>query len=256
MPRRIDGARWRASLLSLLLLLVVWEVAALLTADPTLVPTPQGVAAIIWLEAERGVLFVHLGATLLRVLAAFLVAMGIGCTIGLWLGRSPGANRWGDPWLVTFLNLPALVTIVLSYLWIGLTEVAAVTAVAVNKIPLVAVMLREGARAFDPNLDDMSRVFRMTPWARLRHVWAPQLAPHFAAAGRAGVSLIWKIVLVVEFLGRSNGVGFQIHLYFQQFQVGYVLAYSVSFIAVMLAVEVFLLQPWERHAGRWRRHAG
>jgi NitT/TauT family transport system permease protein len=45
------------------------------------------------------------------------------------------------------------------------------------------------------------------------------LALHFAASARAGLALIWKIVLVVEFLGRSNGIGFQIYLYFQLFEV-------------------------------------
>ncbi len=256
MSRKTEIPRWRASLISLAILLLLWEVVALLADDPTLLPTPQRVAAIIYHEALDGALFLHLSATLLRVLAAFVLAMGIGCVIGLWMGRSRTADIWGDPWLVAFLNLPALVTIVLCYLWIGLTEVAAVAAVAINKIPMVAVMLREGARALDPALDDMAKVFRMKRGAKLQHVWAPQLAPQFAAAGRAGMALIWKIVLVVEFLGRSNGVGFQIHLYFQLFEVGHVLAYSVSFILVMLLIEVFLLQPWERHAGRWRRRAG
>jgi NitT/TauT family transport system permease protein len=80
----------------------------------------------------------------------------------------------------------------------------------------------------------------------------PQLAPFIAGAARSGVALIWKIVLVVEFLGRSSGVGFQIHLYFQLFDVGMVLVYALSFIAVMLAVEWLILQPWERRVRRWR----
>ena len=76
-----------------------------------------------------------------------------------------------------------------------------------------------------------------------------------AASTRNGLAIIWKIVLVVEFLGRSNGVGFQIHLYFQLFEVGYVLAYSLSFVGVMLAIEYLVLQTWERRTTRWRRAA-
>lgn len=242
-------------LVSLLLFLAIWSALAAIADQESLFPSPTRVGAILWREAASGALAEHLLATLARVLGAFVIAMAVGCALGLWMGRSAAANRWGDPWLVAFLNLPALVTIVLCYLWIGLTESAAVTAVALNKIPMVAVMIREGARALDPALDDMARIYRMTPMARLRHITAPQLAPHFAAAGRAGVALIWKIVLVVEFLGRSNGVGFQIHLYFQLFEVGHVLAYAFSFIAVMLTIEYALLQPWERRASRWR-HAG
>jgi len=84
----------------------------------------------------------------------------------------------------------------------------------------------------------------------------PQLQPFFAAATRSGVSLIWKVVLVVELLGRSNGVGFQIHLYFQLFDVATILAYTLSFVFIMLAVEFLLLQPFERYTNRWRaKHA-
>lgn len=88
---------------------------------------------------------------------------------------------------------------------------------------------------------------------RLRHVVLPQLAPYFASAGRSGVSLIWKIVLVVEFLGRSDGIGFKIHLYFQLFDVGMVLAYALSFVIVMLVIEAAFLRPWEARATKWRR---
>ncbi len=239
--------------LSLAGLLALWTTGAWIGGDPEVLPTPWQVAPLILGEVVSGELPRHLAATLARVILAFVVAMSIGTAIGLLMGRSRGANRWLDPWLIAFLNLPALVTIVLCYLWIGLNEAAAVLAVALNKIPLVVVTIREGARALDRDLEDMARVFRMTRQARLRHLVLPQLAPFFASAGRSGVSLIWKIVLVVEFLGRGNGIGFQIHLYFQLFDVGMILAYALSFIAVMLAIESFLLQPWETRASRWRR---
>ena len=241
--------------LSLALLIALWQAGAWLAADPALFPAPSAVAWEMAREALAGELLYHLGATLARVVAAFLIAMAVGTAIGVAMGMTRSVNAWADPWLVLFLNLPALVTIVLCYLWIGLTEAAAIAAVAINKIPLVAAMMREGARALDPGLEDMARVYRLSLAERMRHVVLPQLAPHLAGAGRAGVSLIWKIVLVVEFLGRTSGVGFQIHLNFQLFDVTGVLAYALAFIAVMLAVEKGLLQPWERHAARWRAPA-
>ena len=135
------------------------------------------------------------------------------------MGRSRLANRLGDPWLVVLLNLPALVIIVLAYIRAGLTETAAIAAVALNKLPIATVTVREGARALDRGLDDMAQVFRMSPWTRMRHVVLPQLAPYLAAAARSGLSLVWKIVLIVELLGRPNGVGFEIGVAFQLFDV-------------------------------------
>ena len=140
----------------------------------------------------------------------------------------------------------------LAYIWIGLTETAAIMAVAINKIPNVTVTIREGARAMDPQLTEMARIYRFSRRQMLTEVMLPQLHPYIAAAARSGIALIWKIVLVVELLGRSNGVGFQIHLYFQLFDVRAILGYTLAFVAVMLVVEFAVLQPWERRASRWR----
>jgi NitT/TauT family transport system permease protein len=73
------------------------------------------------------------------------------------------------------------------------------------------------------------------------------------AAARAGLALTWKIVLVVELLGRPNGVGFQIRTFFNYFDIASILAYSLVFIGIVIAIEAFMLQPLDRQLGRWRR---
>jgi NitT/TauT family transport system permease protein len=89
----------------------------------------------------------------------------------------------------------------------------------------------------------------------MRHIILPQLAPYLGAAARSGLSLVWKIVLIVELLGRPNGVGFEIGVAFQLFDVTRILAYALAFIAVMLTVETFLVQPLERRIAHWRPRA-
>ncbi|MEL6450285.1 MAG: ABC transporter permease [Pseudomonadota bacterium] len=239
--------------LSMLAMLALWWGAAVLGDDPTVLPAPDAVWRIFVAEMAAGEMQLHFTATLLRVAAAFALAMGFGCIIGFIMGINATVNRWFSAWLVVLLNVPALVVIVLCYLWIGLNEAAAITAVALNKTAMVAVSIREGVQALDPKLREMARVFRMGPAARLRHVILPQLWPYVAASTRNGLAIIWKIVLVVEFLGRSNGIGFQIHLYFQLFETGYVLAYALSFVAFMLLLEFTLLRAMEGRATRWRQ---
>jgi NitT/TauT family transport system permease protein len=238
-------------LASIALLLALWFAGAQL-AGPRLLPTPQAVGLAIVTEARSGALAFNLGVTLARVAVAFSIAMMLGTVFGLAMGRNRMADRIGDSWLVLLLNLPALVIIVLAYIWAGLTETAALAAVVLNKLPLTTVTVREGARALDRNLDEMAAVFRMSGWKRFRHVVLPQLAPYLAAASRSGLSLVWKIVLVVELLGRPNGVGFEIGTAFQLFDVTKILAYALAFVAVMLAIEIFAVQPFERYVSRWR----
>lgn len=217
-----------------------------------MLPDPATVFAFIVRETASGELPYHLGITLMRVAAAFIIAMAVGAAVGLLMGRSPVADNLLQPWLVLLLNAPALIVIVLAYIWIGLTEAAAILAVALNKIPNVVVTIREGTRAMDPSYMEMARVYRFPRSRVYRDVILPQLQPYLAAAARSGLALIWKIVLVVELLGRSNGVGFQVHLYFQLFDVRAILGYTMVFVAVMLMIEFLMVQPAEARANRWR----
>ena len=238
-------------LASLAVLIGVWALAASL-GDLRLIPGPVPVFLTFVDELRHGDLLLHFSATLTRVAAAFTLAMALGVALGYAMGRSRSVDKAGDPLLILLLNLPALVVIILAYVWIGLTEVAAIAAVALNKLPNVVVTIREGTKALDPALDEMGRVFRFSRARALRHIVVPQLTPYFAASARSGLSIVWKIVLVVELLGRPNGVGFALNTWFQLFDVAHILAYALSFVAVMLVIENFLVQPLERHVARWR----
>lgn len=254
MSQKSLGNRVQTSvfLLSLCLFGLFWAALAAFKADPSVLPGPVDVAQVFWSETLAGRLPRELLATLLRVVVSFALAMGLGCLLGFLLGRYRVLNQWADPWVTIFMNLPALVLIVLCYLWIGLNETAAIVAVTLNKTAMVMVTIRQGVGSFDPAFDDLALVARLSRRERLRHLILPQLAPWLAVAARNGIAIIWKIVLVVEFLGRSSGVGFRIHLYFQQFQIAHVLVYSLSFVAVMLLVEHGIIQRWEARAARWR----
>jgi NitT/TauT family transport system permease protein len=240
------------TLVSIAVLAVIWHVVATALQSRVL-PDPVEVAWTFLDELKTGALGFHLGATLARVAASFTLAVTIGTAIGLALGRLRRVDRFFDSWLILFLNLPVLVVIILCYVWFGLTEVAAITAVAINKIPSFAVTMREGARSLSKDLAEMAVVYKLGRWRTLRHVTLPQLAPFFMAAVRSGLALVWKIVLVVELLGRSNGVGYQLNIAFQLFDVSLILAYAIAFIFVIQIIEVGVLQPLEARTGRWRR---
>jgi NitT/TauT family transport system permease protein len=246
----LNRTLWTA--VSFAALVAVWSALAWY-AGSRYFPAPMPVFERIAEGIASGDLPYHVGVTLARVAASFALAMIIGGAIGIALGRRAALDRFFDGWLILFLNMPALVTIILCYIWFGLNETAAVLAVAINKIPNAAVTLREGARAIDKDYHEMAAVFRFGPWKTFRHVTLPQLMPYIAAAARSGLALVWKIVLVVELLGRSSGVGFQLYTYFQLFDVAGILAYAIAFILVVQAIEILFLQPWEAAANRWRR---
>ncbi len=236
---------------SIAVFLLLWQLAAVALQDDIL-PTPVVVIQTLIDTLACGEMAEHMGITLLRVFAAFIIALGVGSVIGIMMGRSRRLNAALDAMLVFGLNIPALVVIFLCYIWFGLTEVAAILAVAINKIPNTAVTLREGARAIDDELMQVAGVYRLSRRRTLFQVFLPQLYPYLMAAARSGLALVWKIVLVVELLGRSNGVGFKLGTYFQYFDIANILAYTIAFAAIILLIELLLLDRLDRRLARWR----
>ena len=167
-------------------------------------------------------------------------------------GRKEKINTFFDDWLVLGLNIPALVIIILCYVWFGLNEIAAILAVSINKIPMVAVILREGARSIEKEYIEVAKFYNISDTKLVSKVILPQLYPYLMSAARSGLSLIWKIVLVVELLGRSNGVGFKLYGFFQFFDISGILAYTLSFVFVILVVEFIFVRPLEKRLTKWR----
>jgi NitT/TauT family transport system permease protein len=236
----------------LVVLAVLWEAVGRAVGSRLLPPLTAVLAALgqgLW----NGALARDLGVTLLRVALAFVLAMGAGAALGITMGRSRRLDAAFDSLLTLLLNLPALVVIVLLFVWFGMNEVTTIVAVALNKLPGTAVTLREGARALDPGLAGMARVFGMSRLATLRHVVLPQLGPYLIAAARSGLAVVWKIVLVAELLGRSDGIGFRLQVDFQLFDVTAILADTLALLIAVQAIEWLALQPVERALGRWRQ---
>ena len=238
-------------LLPLMVVVVLWQISGYFS-DNKILPQPTAILSLLQKETFEGELMFHLGMTLRRVAFSFLAAMVLGTIIGIVMGIYEPVDKALDTFLVIGLNIPALVIIIVCFIWFGLTEHAAIIAVTINKVPMVAVSLREGARALDKKLFQVAQVYQLSKFDILTKIVLPQLLPYIFGAVRNGLAIIWKIVLVVELLGCSNGVGFQIGGFFHFFDIASVLAYTFAFMGVVFAFEVLALRPVERYLLRWR----
>lgn len=230
---------------------MIWQLLAMVFVHRHF-PPPVVVAQEMWDLSINASLLGDLGKTLVRAGLAFVCAMILGTALGIVFGRVQWVDRLFSGWLLVGLNLPAIVVAIALYIWLGLTEFALILAVVINKLPLVAATVREGVRSFSADFDELGAVLRLSPWRRLRLIFVPQLMPFVLAAARTGLSLIWKIVLVFEVLGSDGGVGFRISILFQRFDMAGILAYTASFMLVVLAFEYGVMRPIERRVLAWR----
>lgn len=222
---------------------------------PNLLPGPAAVGRVLWSEIRSGALAYHLGATMARVLVSAALAIAVGSVFGIWMGLSRRADVFLGPWLVAGLAVPRLLIIAAAYLLLGLNEWALVLATVLATAPSVLAAMREAIRSVDWKLVDMARAFEVPGLWRWRLVVGPQLLPYLAGTARAAVSLSFKVAVFAELLGRPSGVGYQIHFYFQMFNMGRILAYGVATVAVAAALEL-AMRALERRVWRWRPAPG
>ncbi|MFO7266049.1 MAG: ABC transporter permease subunit [Limnochordales bacterium] len=250
--RRIAAGKdvWLA-IVSVLSIAAVWMLVSHVLS-PAVFPGPKETLQFLWQEWQRGRLWRHVSVTMERVLLSFAISMTAGVIAGILMGTLRWAERLGSAWLLTGLSIPRVVPIVVAYILIGLNDTAAVVAIVLVVAPSVVTQIQEGARALDQKLIQMAHAFRLSRWALLRHVVAPQLFPYIAGTARSAMSLAWKMVVFAELVGRSSGVGYQISFFFQMFDMRGILAYGLVMVVILAAIDRLMMRAWDWYAFRWR----
>ena len=202
---------------------------------------------------REGYLWSDIGITAYRIAGAFLIAITAALVIGTLLGRSRLAERLFGPWVTIGASIPSLVVIVVVYLSVGVNDHAAMIGTALIVAPPMIFAVWDGIRAINPELQEMARAFAIPKFTILRRVILPQTTPFIFVAARTGLSLTWRLMIFVELLGRSSGVGYRIQYFYNLVDMKRVVAAALPFIALMLLFEFCVLRPLERWVFRWRR---
>ena len=249
--RRV-AALWLPSIVFCVCLLGLWEVMARVTASP-LVPNVGEVLGEVRRLVVGGFALRQIGITLGRILAGFGVAFVISLVVGIAAARSVTFRRFCDPAIILGLTVPGLVWALLCVIWFGVGLTTPIVAIALGIGPVMVLHVLQGMKAVDSEIVEMAHVFKLSTRDKLIHIWIPSLTPHLIGGARVGLSLGWKVIVLVELFGLSNGVGYQLNSEFSSQNVAGVLAWTIVFWAVMVLIEYGVLQSLERASSKWRR---
>lgn len=240
------------SLLFSIVLLSLWEGMARYSASP-LVPTVAEIAIEIRRIVANGLALQQIAITLGRIVLGFGTAFIISLIVGIAAARNVFIRRFLDPAIILGLTVPGLVWALLCVIWFGVSLATPVVSIALGVLPALVLNVIQGVRAVDAEIIEMAHVFKISGRDRLIHIWIPSLLPHLIGGSRVGLSLAWKVIVLVELFGLSNGVGYQLNSEFSSQNVAGVLAWTLVFWVIMIAIEYGLLQTLERRVTIWRR---
>ncbi|WP_022722399.1 ABC transporter permease [Rhodopseudomonas sp. B29] len=237
--------------ISLLAAVIFWGLLSL-TLPPDIFPGPLETVKALWGEIAGGRVGTDLVMTMLRVVGGLVLALLLGVPVGVLMGLNRRAEAVLDVWVMIGLTVPSLCYAIMAFMWFGLNEGAAIVAIAVTAAPSITINIWEGVKNVDTKLVAMARVFEAPRSTIVRRVLMPQIYPYVMASARFGLGIIWKITVLVELIGRPNGVGFKLFYWYQLADMRQVLAWTLLFTIIMLLIELAILKPIERRIFAWR----
>ena len=237
------------------MLLAAW-VAVSWSLGERLFPGPLETARALVETFRTDDVLVHVGYTLGRVGGGLLLALLLGVPVGILMGLSRRYEQMLDMWVTIGLTVPSLCYAIIGFMWFGLNEVATVFAIGVTAAPVIAINLWEGVKSIDAKLISMAQTFEASRREIVMRIMLPQVLPFIMAATRFGLGIVWKIAVLVELIGRPNGVGFKLFYWYQLADMRQVLAWTLLFTLVMLFIELAILQRAEKRLFAWRPRLG
>ncbi|MGH3585457.1 MAG: ABC transporter permease [Pseudonocardia sp.] len=257
--RRLQARDLALAVLTPVVLLVVWELAALTGAlDARLFTPPSEIIARGWEMVVEGDLWGHVLATVARLAAGFLLGAAVGIAVGLLMGVWRPVRAALGPTFTALYALPKIAILPLLLLIFGLTETPKVLSVAISVFFVVQINTLAGILQIDGRILEAARAYRATGWKLFRNVLLPGATPSIMTGLRVSAGMAVIVVTAVEFVASNDGLGYLIWNSWQLFQpqTMFVGLITVSVIGALITGLVIVLErtllPW-RHAGGPRR---
>jgi ABC-type nitrate/sulfonate/bicarbonate transport system permease component len=188
--------------------ILVWQAASQARlVDPLFLPPPSQIAQALEDMTRSGELFRHLGASLMRIGAGWLIGTLLGVLLGgliglSWLGRSAGL-----PFISALFPVPKIALLPLLILWLGIGEASKVATIGLGVFFPMAVSTYAGIDNVPRNLIRMAQSFDLPFFAIIGKVVVPAVLPSILSGLRISASIGLILVVSAEMIGANTGIG-------------------------------------------------
>jgi NitT/TauT family transport system permease protein len=239
--------RWLA-VASPLAMLAAWEGASATgLVRPAFFPRPSTVLGHLWRLAVDGTLWAHAGPTLARVGGAFALAAVLGVAVGLAMGVWRRLREGLDPVFAVVYPIPSVLFLPLVSFLVPSGELALVVTTAMTSFFLVAFTTTHGVRQIDRLVVEAAVHYGARRWRLFASVLLPGALPFVFTGLRLGLGYALIVVVAVEIVSASRGLGALLWLSWQVLKVedmyaaflviatlGAVLSYGLAALRVRL----------------------
>ena len=239
----------------ILLLLVVWESIPLWYTLPKgmalFFTTPSKIAATFYELLLNGQIEKNFYVSATAFLAGLGLSIVVGLPLGLIMGRSAVLENLLDPYVTAANATPRIVFLPLLILWFGIGIWSKILIVFAGAVFPLLINTYIGVKNVNRVLVNVVRSFGANEWQLMKIVVLPNSVPYIIAGLRLAIGRAILGVVVGEFFGSSQGLGYMIASAATNYKVDVVFVG----VAIFMALSVILtlaVKHLESRLASWR----
>ncbi len=232
-------SRWYA-LYVIPLLLLIWQLAAMISDSNLILPTPFSVLRAFFALAKTDLFWSAALFSLARVLLGFF----IGGAVGILFALLAHLFRYSEPFfhavIVITKSTPVVSFIIIAWFYLE-TEALPTFIAALMVIPIYYTNTKAGLSSVDLHLREVAWLYDLKPLQKLRLLWLPSLLPHLTSATLTGCGLAWKAGIAAEVIVQVNrSLGREMFFSKSYLEIENLFAYTITVILLSLGIEYLL----------------
>ncbi|HHK75294.1 MAG TPA: ABC transporter permease [Rhizobiales bacterium] len=189
-------------------ILILWELGTRTGfITPLVLPRPSEAFGALVDLARSGLLFKHLSASLIRLLAGWSLGVALGVGLGIAIGLFSLARSGLAPLVSALFPIPKIALLPLFVIWFGIDEGSKIATILFGTFFPTVIATYSGIDNVDRSLIRMGQSFGLS-WASIvRKIILPGAMPAILSGFRISASIAIILLVAAEMIGAEYGIG-------------------------------------------------
>ena len=228
--------------ISFIIIIILWQIAALLINRNVIMPMPLDVLSEMMMMLTSSSFYLAVSLTLFRVLISLIISSVLGIDLGIVSGLYGKVEDYLSPVISLLQTIPQIAFIIIFLVWFKSTT-ALILIILLMVLPIFYYNTLNGIRNIDSELMDVVKLYHHPLIYNVFKVYLPLIKGYLLSAFDSSIPLSLKIAVMAEiFVSSENGIGKQLYLARAQINMTGIFALTIWMIIIMqIILSIFKL---------------
>lgn len=220
---------------------LVWQALSMIVGNPLLLPSPLTTLGRLFDLAGTLGFYETILRSLFRILIGTTAAVILGVILAMASAKFRFFHDFIAPVMTVIKAVPVVSFILLLLLWLGRSILPSIIS-ALIVLPIVWSNVETGILQTDKSLIELAKVYKMSLWKRIWHIYAPSVLPYFISSLSSSLGLAWKAGIAAEVLALpAIAIGKQIYESKLYIETTDLFAWTLTVIIISLIIEKLIV---------------